>query len=289
MNVNQVNKREESVSRNFSANVLEAAKAVINTPLATDEATLKAQVMSMFGLLENFPELATVFGDLAEKHKAEDIEAMSMAEILALAVQVQEGLKKITENEFVIAADEPKDDFTTESNNINFDKFIAGPLIAATDAQAQASFNVIDHCRKIGFEADGDNPTGKVRYVDFVYEEKTGKVDPNTGTEITIKKDIKVPLLSMVQIPTLRIETLDIDFNVKLNSVRSKDVSSDFKVDLSGKAGWGPISMKVSGAYQRTSTQGVRVQKQYTMNVKVKATQDEIPAGLEKILNLLSD
>ena len=48
------------------------------------------------------------------------------------------------------------------------------------------------------------------------------------------------------------------------------------------------MSFRVSGSYQRQSSTGVEVKKEYALNVNVKAVQDEIPAGLEKLLGMLS-
>ena len=45
---------------------------------------------------------------------------------------------------------------------------------------------------------------------------------------------------------------------------------------------------KVSASYQRKATTGVEVKKEYALNINVKCVQDEIPAGLEKILNMLA-
>jgi hypothetical protein len=91
----------------------------------------------------------------------------------------------------------------------------------------------------------------------------------------------------MLPIPSLRIESVDINFNAKLNSVQTTEVKDELKVGVEAKAGWGPVSFKVTASYQRSSTTGFKVEKEFTLNVRVKAVQDEIPAGLEKILNLL--
>ena len=92
----------------------------------------------------------------------------------------------------------------------------------------------------------------------------------------------------MLPIPSIRIETVDINFNVKLNSVETANTSDKLNVAAEVKGGFGPVSFKVSASYQRQSSTGVKVEKEYSLNVKVKATQDEMPAGLEKILNMLA-
>ena len=63
------------------------------------------------------------------------------------------------------------------------------------------------------------------------------------------------------------------------------------KVDasLEAKAGWlwGSAKLKVSTSYQRTTSQGNTVDRTYSMAVHIKAVQDEMPAGMEKILGIL--
>jgi hypothetical protein len=92
----------------------------------------------------------------------------------------------------------------------------------------------------------------------------------------------------MLPIPSLRIEHAIIVFNVKLNSVETADVSDKLGINVSASGGFGPVSFKVSASYQRQSSTGVKVEKEYALNINVKCVQDEIPAGLEKILNMLA-
>jgi hypothetical protein len=99
---------------------------------------------------------------------------------------------------------------------------------------------------------------------------------------------LRVPLLAMLPIPSLRIEQVVVDFNVKLNSVESSSTSDALGVDAEVKGGWGPVSFKVSASYQRKTATNVEVKKEYALNVNVKAVQDEMPPGLEKVVGMLA-
>jgi len=198
-------------------------------------------------------------------------------------------------------------DFAAELGSIDFENLIGGPMNAAVAAQNNASLSTVSFIKEVGFVGEGTDR--KVRMVDFSYKKtidnpnlgKTigtgeGEVPANTDvTSATIEESvvINVPFISILNVPSLRIETLDIDFNVKLNSTYTKDVSSEFgiAVDYSKKISLGKIyntRFKVSASYKRTSSTGIKVEKEYSMNVKVKATNDEMPAGLEKILGMMS-
>lgn len=183
------------------------------------------------------------------------------------------------------AAAAPSTNFTSELNNIDFRKMIGGPLQAAVDAQVASSIATVDFINKVGFTApDGDGKRELVM-VDFTHKRKD--VD-GEGQPVEKEIFIKVPLLAMLPIPSLRIEHVIIDFNVKLNSVESASTADELGVNAEVKAGWGPVSFKVSASYQRKTATNVEVKKEYALNVNVKAVQDEIPAGLEKILGLLA-
>ena len=179
----------------------------------------------------------------------------------------------------------PSTNFTSELNNIDFKKMIGGPLQAAVDAQVQSSLATVDFINSVGFITDANTGKKELVMVDFSHTRKDVAAD---GTEKDTESHIKVPLLAMLPIPSLRIEHVIIDFNVKLNSVESSTVSDALGIDASVSGGWGPVSFKVSASYQRKTVTNVEVKKEYSLNVNVKAVQDEMPAGLEKILNLLA-
>ena len=190
-------------------------------------------------------------------------------------------------------------------NNIDFANLIGGPMQAAIRAQADAATSTINFIKEVGFyeEGTGEDKVTKLHYVDFSYEKQLPTVyDRNEDGSIkkdgdgkpivleenpTETKKIKVPLLTMLTIPSIRIDSGEIDFNAKLNSVEEAKKSDKLGVKLDAKAKFGPVRMKVTASYQRASSHGVKVAKEYSMHVNIKFSQDELPAGLEKVLNLL--
>ncbi|SOD03718.1 Protein of unknown function [bacterium JGI 053] len=105
--------------------------------------------------------------------------------------------------------------------------------------------------------------------------------------------NLEVPLLSMLPIPYLRIEDVTIDFNAKINSVEYQRVDTSLKVDAAfeSQAGgrWGSAKLSVSASYQRSTQQGSQVDRAYSLAVHIKAVQDEMPAGMEKVLGILEN
>lgn len=176
-------------------------------------------------------------------------------------------------------------DFVNELNNIDFRKMIGGPLQAVIDAQVASSLATVNFINNVGFTIDPTTNKKELVMVDFTHNRKDVKED---GTETSKEIAVKVPLLAMLPIPSLRIEQATIDFNVKLNSVASASVSDELGIKVEAGGGFGPINFKVSASYQRKTSSNVEVKKEYALNVNVKVSQDEIPPGLEKLLNLLS-
>lgn len=108
---------------------------------------------------------------------------------------------------------------------------------------------------------------------------------------------LEVPILTMLPIPFIRIEETTIDFNAKINSVEEKKTDETFKFDasLDAKVQYPPlfsivtVNLKVSTSYQKNTQTGSKVDRTYSMNVHIRAVQDEMPAGMEKVLGILED
>jgi hypothetical protein len=203
-----------------------------------------------------------------------------------------------------------------ELNSLDFSVYIGGPLQAAVQAQHAASMSQVSFIKAVGFEEDPNStstPKGqKLRYVDFAFtksianehygKDKQKLLDEGftdaQATEIVKDKDnkfisndvtIKVPFLTMLTIPALRIEELTIDFNAKLTSTETANVSSEFAASSELGINYKIVNFKASASYKRTSTRGTSVEKTYNLGVKVTASNDEIPAGLDRILTMLED
>lgn len=203
----------------------------------------------------------------------------------------------------------PSVDLVGELNSINFKNMIGGPLQAVVDAQIASSMATVNFIKTVGFEdvetSTGTDPTKKqLVMVDFTYDKPNPnykpevKVDTNASPQVIavpavgtpmLHTELKVPLIALLQIPSMRIEHITIDFNVKLNSVETATKSDQFDAGmaLNLKLAAGKVNLRVTSSYQRKTASSVEVKKEYSLTVSVKAVQDEMPAGLEKVLNLL--
>lgn len=109
---------------------------------------------------------------------------------------------------------------------------------------------------------------------------------------VTQKMQIQVPILTMMPIPFIKIDNADIDFNVKINSVSttSTDQKSETKGSASVRSNWFvKADLSASFSNQKSSTSTEEVKKDYSLNIKVHAAQDDMPAGVSRILDMLEE
>jgi hypothetical protein len=108
-----------------------------------------------------------------------------------------------------------------------------------------------------------------------------------------VYQDMKfsVPILTMLPIPFIKIDIATIDFNAKISSVETSSESSDFAIagNLEVRQRWpsGSAKLNVSCSYKKSTATGSNVERTYSMAIHISASQDEMPAGMEKLLNLL--
>ena len=183
-----------------------------------------------------------------------------------------------------------------ELNSLDFSVYIGGPLQAAVNAQHAASMSQVSFIQEVGFKDDGAG--GKeLRYVDFTYDKRVpdplfNPANPISDTNKPFKESkviITVPFLTMLTIPALRIEEVNIDFNAKLTSTETSNVSSEFAGSAELSARFWKVNFKASASYKRTSSSGTSTERTYTLGVRVRAVNDELPAGLDRILTMLED
>lgn len=193
-----------------------------------------------------------------------------------------------------------------ELSSIDFESMLGGPLSAVVEAQAKAAMTSVRFIKEVGFEPDTTNPV----YVSFKYPKEVSPYQPAVEEErdedgnvvvpareaqpaVWDEMTLTVPILTMLPIPFIRVEETTIDFNAKINSIETREESRDFGLSAELKAsaswGWGKASLKVSTSYQSKSRSGTETKRNYSMAVHIRAVQDEMPPGMERLLGILED
>lgn len=186
-----------------------------------------------------------------------------------------------------------------ELQQIPFAHLIGSPLKAAVEAQALAAQSTIEFIHKVGFKEPAagatdlvfadpttDSDAGELRSVTFSYKKK----DEN---DVEGEYSLTVPFLAITPIPYIRIDEMTIDFNAKLTDAVTRNTSSDFtlgtEIKASYSAFWSPVKVdaRVSATYNQKSSATEHQQREYAMQIHVRAVQDEMPSGLSRMLDML--
>ena len=113
----------------------------------------------------------------------------------------------------------------------------------------------------------------------------------NAVSAVYQEMKFSVPILTMLPIPFIKVDIITIDFNAKITSMETQSQSEDLAVGVSleVKQRWpgGSAKLNVSVAYKKSTSSGSSVERTYSMSVHVQASQDEMPAGMEKLLGIL--
>ncbi|MCF0199669.1 MAG: DUF2589 domain-containing protein [Bacteroidaceae bacterium] len=177
---------------------------------------------------------------------------------------------------------------------IPFEDIIGGPLNACIDAQTQAAVSTVNFIKSVGLNTTIDPNTGAEKseavYVYFSFI-KAGR-----------RAVISVPLLAIVPIPYIAINTIDISFKASITGTDSTSSSdeysstSDQKSESSSKKGGGWLTKKktskmtstISSKRDSKATQDSTFSIEATIDVEVHAGQESMPAGMAKLLEMLN-
>lgn len=183
-----------------------------------------------------------------------------------------------------------------ELASIDFARLIGGPLVATVNAQVQAAIATVNFVKTIGFEpvlgpaAVFSQHTGKAAMVTFEYQKMTPDGKP-------VAARVMVPFLTMMPIPSLRVDEVSIEFIAKIDAMSSKAVDMKLAttaVEQAAERGYDATEeylfssqLETSSVFQRQTRLGTTVTRDYSLNVKVRCVQDELPAGIDKLLAIL--
>ncbi|MCA0350563.1 MAG: DUF2589 domain-containing protein [Chloroflexi bacterium] len=179
-----------------------------------------------------------------------------------------------------------------ELTAIDFSHIIGGPLVAVINAQAQAARVTANFLQSVAFEPYQDNQPAKLKTVEFDFQQVVAGLPDSLGDQ----SKIKVPLITMIPIPFIRVDNMTIDLNVNLHDTNVTKISNDFMFkseenssEGGGFLGWGEkCSMQATVSDQNTFQNDQTTDDTYSLKVTVHAVQDQMPAGMSQIIGIFS-
>lgn len=172
---------------------------------------------------------------------------------------------------------------------IPFSSMIGGPLKACIEAQAMAAQTSWDFIQKVGLNTNPETGERQAINVSFSF---------NQGGRMM---QINVPLLTIVPIPYIAINSVDINFKANVSASSSSfsenTQSSSMEAGGTGRATLNLFLFKLnadlkanySSKKDSKATEESKYSVESTIDVAVKAGQESMPAGLAKVLEMLSN
>ncbi len=187
---------------------------------------------------------------------------------------------------------------TRDLRAIPFYQMIGGPLQACIRAQKIAARSTVDFITSVGLKVDPETglPTGEVINVAFFYKRDGQMVE------------LIVPLLTIVPIPYIAIDTVNINFKASLSQTTNthREYSSEEKKNMEVKdknfsanaQSWGSVDPdgdermemtgNVSTKRDSKSTRDSTYSVESTIDINVSARSESMPAGMARVLEMLN-
>lgn len=175
---------------------------------------------------------------------------------------------------------------------IDFAQVIGGPLEAVITAQARAAAVTTDFIQNTAFEKDsttgaaaGTGPQ-KLKVVEFNYGQLMGSIAGGPSTDALV---IRVPLLTMLPIPFIRVDSMTIDLNVSLHSTQTTNETNEASVNTNVSGEYAGTKFSTSITDKNTYQNDMVIDDTYSLHVTVHAVQDQMPGGMQNVLNIFSN
>lgn len=174
-----------------------------------------------------------------------------------------------------------------EFSGLPMGELIGGPLTAACDAQVRLALATANFINTVGF----DPKTNQMRNVDFSFMRPAKRPEGTPDDMMVEKVQLSVPFLAIVNIPALKIKSVDITFDMEIKSSEQyKDSDKkDIGFEAGGSAGIGPfsLSVKVNGSVSTSRENTRSTDKSAKYHVEVHALDEGMPEGLSRVLDIL--
>lgn len=167
-----------------------------------------------------------------------------------------------------------------EFAKIPLDFIIATPLLTTIEAHKVAAHTTLQFINELNDSA---------KNVEF--ETKVEKKD-SAGNVTEKGQKISVPLLSLVKIPSLNFDSLSVSFNYNISQIYKEQKTTKSGANLEvGTTGILSkfVNAKLTGNIEHTSNRENTANRGGTLDVKVHVSESPLPAGLQKVLNAITE
>lgn len=185
----------------------------------------------------------------------------------------------------------------TSMQDLPLGDLIGGPLVAMVEAEALAAQTTAEYIERVGFSAP-TSPTpdpqaesagsglGELRMAHFGYQKQDESGNPR-------RFEVRVPVLSLVPIPGVRIKSGRVAFTARILDVRTSDEARSGSSRSLGAEGLSPLRPlldnrslpRLRGGLSPRRSSGDGTQRgSFEMDIQIAVEQMPIAPGLEKLL-----
>ena len=156
--------------------------------------------------------------------------------------------------------DHPEDVVTNTMTQLPFESLIGGPLSACVLAQRQAAETTKEFIENVGFKTKGNSEDLEVISMNFLFQQNG------------MYKKLSVPLLTIIPIPYMTIDSIDIGFR------------ADMVATKEGKL-YGKFSNAKDSSVVKNSKYDIRNQ----IDVNIHASSSSMPPGMAALLDIFGN
>jgi hypothetical protein len=163
---------------------------------------------------------------------------------------------------------------------LDMKNLIGGPLSASAEASLQLAQSTAGFINTVGFDENK-----KLRTVDFGYKKKIHNED---GSDSIQELNIETPLIAIVPIPNLQIDTVNIYFDMEVKESSSDESASDMNASLTAGGSIFGFKVSITGSISSHEKNTRSSDNSAKYHVDVTATNHGTPEGLARILDIIA-
>lgn len=181
------------------------------------------------------------------------------------------------------------DEINNTLKSVPMEHLISAPFGAAIKAQKELGMEMISLVNLLAYGVEDAESGLPVKTLDMELDrpvvQEDGSVDVQSLT-------VKPPLLSLVPIPALLIDSVDVNFTMEINTVSAEKSTEDREASIEASAsyGFGPLKagVKATGRISANRENTRSTDKTAKYDVSVRAIQQEPTEGMAKLMDLLA-
>lgn len=179
------------------------------------------------------------------------------------------------------AGDGQDGSFFSQLTGIPIDYLISTPLISTARANMALAEVMTEFIDELGFDDKGNT-----RIVSFQLTRPYQ--DPVTKAVKTQTITVNAPLLGLVPIPALLVQTATVDLTVEISNQVGSTSNQSTSTQLQVGANWGWGNASFTGSYSCSTQQTRQTNQSAKYEVTVNAQQQPTPEGMSRLMDVMA-